>query len=74
LASQAPFNLGDEGFREAQVMKGLLQGLCDLLRLAAVPRETLLGLQVASVSGFGLFVGVSFGWGHGALLCTVVLP
>jgi hypothetical protein len=61
LAPQTPFDLGHEVVRQPQGIKGLLEGLSRLLRLQAAP-----------VSGFGMFFGASFGWGHGALLCTVV--
>jgi hypothetical protein len=46
----------------------LLEGLGGVLRLAAVTCEALLCLQVAPVSGFSLFFGVSFRWGHAVLL------
>jgi hypothetical protein len=42
LAAPAPFNLGYEIFREAQVMESLLQGLGGLLCLAAITCEALL--------------------------------
>jgi len=36
-------------------MERLLQGLCGLLRLTAVTLQALLGFQVATLSGFGMF-------------------
>jgi hypothetical protein len=74
LTSQTPFDFGHEVMRKPQGIEGLLEGLSSLLRLAAITCEARLCLQVAPVSGFGMFFGASFGWGHGALLCTVVLP
>ena len=71
LTLQAPFDLGDEVFRKPQVIERLLEGLGSLLRLAVVTCETLLSLQAAPVSGFGMFFGISFGWGHGMLQCAV---
>lgn len=52
-------------------MERLLQRLGGLLRLAAITCEALLCLQAAPVSGFGMFFGASFGWGHGVLRCAV---
>src|SRR5215471_289274 len=71
LAPQAAFDLGHEVFRQPQVIEGLLEGLGGMLRLAAVPRETLLRCAIMALSGFGVFFCVSCGWRHGALLCTV---
>ena len=71
MAPQAPFDLGHEVFRKPQVIEGLLEGLGGVLRLAAITCEALLGLQAAALSGFGLFFGASFGWGHGVLRCSV---
>jgi hypothetical protein len=68
LAPQASFNLGYEVFRKPQVIKGLLEGLGGVLRLAAVAREALLRGAIPALSRFGLFFGVSFRWGHAALL------
>ena len=55
LAAQAPCDLGHEVFRQPQVIEGLLERLDSVVRLAAVPREALLGLQAATWSGFGVF-------------------
>ena len=71
LAAQAPFDLGHKVVRQPQVIEGLLEGLGCMLRLAAVTCEALLCVQVAPVSGFRLFLGASFGWGHGVLQCVV---
>jgi hypothetical protein len=71
LAAQAPCDLGHEVVRKPQVIERLLEGLGSVLRLAAVTCEALLCLQVAPVSGFGMFFGASFGWGHGVLQCAV---
>jgi hypothetical protein len=74
LTAQTPFDLGHEVFRQPQGIEGLLESLSRLLRLAVITCEARLCLQVAPVSGFGMCFGVSFGWRHGALLYTVVLP
>src|SRR5215471_20631443 len=49
-------------------MERLLQGLRGLLRLTAVTLQALLGLQVATLAGFGVLFGVSFAADHGVLL------
>ncbi len=71
LAPQASFELGDQVFGEAQVLQSVLEGLSGLLRLASVTLQALLRLQAAPVSGFGMFFGASFGWGHIVLRCAV---
>ena len=57
LAAQARFDLGHEVFRQPQVIEGLLEGLGSVLRLAAVPRETLLRFQATTLPGFGVMFG-----------------
>jgi hypothetical protein len=52
-------------------MERLFQDRGSVLSLAAVTCETLLDLQAAPVSGFGLFFGASFGWGHCVLQYAV---
>jgi hypothetical protein len=49
-----------------------MQGLGGLLGLAPIALKALLSIAAAALSGFGLFSGVSFGWGHDALLCIVM--
>jgi hypothetical protein len=49
-----------------------MQGLGGLLGLATVTLEALLSVEAAARSGFGLFFGVSFGWGHDDLLCLIM--
>src|SRR5713226_2010786 len=71
LAVQAPFDLGHEVFRQPQVIEGLLEGLCGVLRLAAVSIEALVRCAITAPSGFDMFFCASFGWGHGELLCIV---
>jgi hypothetical protein len=71
LTPQASCDLRHEIFRKPQVIKRLLEGLGRLLCLAAVTYETFLGLQATPVSGFSLFFGISFGWGHDVLRCVV---
>jgi hypothetical protein len=71
LTPYAPFDLGYEVFRKPQGIKGLLEGLGGVLRLAAIMCEALVHCAITTPSGFGAFFGTSCGWGHGALLCTV---
>ena len=71
MTSQAACDLGYEVFRKPQVIKGLLEGLCGVLRLAAIPCEALLGLQAATLSGFYVFFDGSCDERHGVLLCAV---
>jgi hypothetical protein len=71
LPPEASLDLGHEVFRKPQVIEGLLQGLGGVLRLAAVSRETLMHVQVTTLAGFGVLLGVSRAWRHGALLCSV---
>src|SRR5687768_3359915 len=49
-----------------------MEGFGSLLRLAPVALEALLGVAAPAHSGFGLFSGVSFGWGHADLVCIVM--
>ncbi len=71
LAAQASFDLGHEVCRQPEVIEGLLQDLGGVLRLAAVTLQALLGFEVATLSGFGVFFGVSCAGGHGKLLYCV---
>jgi hypothetical protein len=71
LAAQAPFDLSHEVFRKPQVIEGLLEGLCGVLRLATVARKALLRCAITASSGFGVVFGVSGVWRHRALLCFV---
>jgi hypothetical protein len=41
-----------------------MEGLSGLLPLATIALEALLSVSAATVSGFGLFFGISFEWGH----------
>jgi len=41
------------------------------LGLGALWLEAFLGFEATALSGFGLFFGISFGYGHGKLLRTV---
>src|SRR5688500_18235457 len=49
-----------------------MEGFGSLLRLAPVALEALLGVAATAHSGFSLFSGVSFGWGHADLVCIVM--
>jgi hypothetical protein len=71
LASQASFNLSYEVFRKRQVIKGFLEGLGGVLRLAAVALEAFSSGATPALSRFGMFFGASFGWGHSVLQCAV---
>jgi hypothetical protein len=53
-------------------MESLLQDLGGPLGLRAVALKAFSGSTATALSGFGLFFGVSFRWGHDALLETVV--
>jgi hypothetical protein len=65
LAVQAPFDLGDEIFRQPQVLEGLLEGLGGVLRLAAVAREALVRCAIPAPASFGALFSVSCGGEHG---------
>src|SRR5207253_3174331 len=69
LAAQAPFDLGHKVVRQPQSIEGLLEGLGGVLRLAAITCEALLHCAAATLSGFGVLFGGSYGEGHGVLLC-----
>ena len=49
-----------------------MQGLGGLLGLATVAIEALLSVEATALSGFGLFVGVSFRGGHDDLLSIAI--
>jgi hypothetical protein len=71
LAAQAPFDLSHEVFRKSQIIEGSLKGFGGVLRLAAITCEALLRCAITASSGFGVLCGISFVWGHGALLASV---
>src|SRR6266478_2470312 len=50
-----------------------MQGFGGMLRLVPIAVEALLSVTTAALSGFGLFFRVSFGLGHDALLCIVII-
>jgi hypothetical protein len=50
-----------------------MQGLRHPLRLTLIALEALVRLKATTVSGFGLFFGVSCAGGYGTLLLTGVL-
>jgi hypothetical protein len=52
-------------------MESLFQDLGSVLRLAAVTLQALLGFEVTTLSGFGMFFGVSLTGGHGEILHSV---
>jgi hypothetical protein len=52
-------------------MERLFQDRGTLLRLATVTLKTLPRVEATALSGFGLLFGVSFRWGHDALLASV---
>jgi hypothetical protein len=57
--------------RQPQGIEGLVKGLGGVLRLTAVSYETLLRFQATTLASFGELSGVSFPWGHEALLVSV---
>ena len=71
LGTQAAFDLGDQVVGQAEVVEGLMQGLDIALGLPLLAFVALFGIETAPFDGFGLFFGVSSGWGHGKLLRTV---
>jgi hypothetical protein len=70
---KAAFDLGNEGLGKLKVFKSLMQGFDIVLGLLLLALQALLGFEVTSLSGFGLFFGLSFGWGHGGFLRAVYL-
>ena len=48
-----------------------MEGLDVALGLPLLALVTLFGIETAPCEGFGVFFGVSFGWGHGAFLRMV---
>jgi hypothetical protein len=48
-----------------------VEGVDSALRFSLLALMTFSGIEPTPLDGFGLFAGVSFGWGHGALLDTV---
>jgi hypothetical protein len=50
-----------------------VQSLCSLLRLTPVALKAFMSVSATALSGFGLFLGVSFAGGHRGLLPTVML-
>jgi hypothetical protein len=71
LGLQAAFNLGDQGIRKIQVFEGLMDGLDR--GLGTLLLEAFLSFESTVFSGFGLFGSVSFHWGHGELLRTMLV-
>ena len=71
LAAQSPFDLRHEVFRKPQIIDGLLEGFCGVLRLATVARKALLRCAITASSGFGVFFHGSCAWGHDVLLYFV---
>ena len=68
MTAQAPFDLGHEVFRKPQVIKGLLEGLGGVLRLAAVALEAFGRGATPALSRFGLSFMILSGTAHGVLL------
>ena len=62
LTPQTPFDLGHQIYGEAQVLRGLLQGLDGLLCLVVIS-EALLRCEAATLSDFRVFF-TSRGGGH----------
>jgi len=70
LGSQAAFDLRDEVVGQAQVMESLVEGFDITLGLFLLAFVSLLSVETAP-SGFGVFLCISFGWGHRALSCIM---
>ena len=49
-------------------METLVEGVDSALRFSLLALMTFSGIEPTPLDGFGLFAGVSFGWGHGACL------
>src|SRR2546430_7657368 len=73
LGLQAAFNLGYQRIGKIQVFEGLMDGLKRVLGLSTLLLEAFLGFESTAISGFGLFVSVSFHRGHGELLRAVLV-
>jgi hypothetical protein len=68
LTPQTPFDLDHEVFRQPQVIKGFLEGLGGVLRLAAVALEAFSSGATPALSRFGLSFMILSGTAHGVLL------
>jgi len=73
VATQAACDLLHEVLGEAQVVEGLFESLKGPLGLLLIASQALVGFLTTALSGFGVFFGVSFAWGHGVLLRTVMI-
>jgi hypothetical protein len=51
---QAPFDLRDQGVRQAQLLQGVVEGLSSLLRLAAIPCKAFSSGAAPALSRLGL--------------------
>ena len=65
---KAPFDLGQEVFRQPQVIEGLLEGFGGLLRLVAVALEALSGSMTPALYRFRPLFMILSGAAHGVLL------
>ena len=52
-------------------MEALVEGVDSALRFSLLIRMAFSGVEPTPLAGFGVFAGVSFGWGHGAFLHIV---
>jgi hypothetical protein len=68
LASQTPFDLGHEVFRQPQIIEGLLEGLSGLLGLAAITCEAFSGRTAPALYRFRLSFMILSGTAHEVLL------
>ena len=73
LAAQASFDLLDQGVGHTQGMQRVCESLNGSLGPLLIMPQPFVGGVPTALSGFGLFVGVSFEGGPGMLLRTVCL-
>jgi hypothetical protein len=52
-------------------MKALVEGVDSTLRFSLLVRMAFSGVEPTPLDSFGVFTGVSFGWGHGVFLHIV---
>ena len=71
MGSQTAFDLDDQVVGQAQVMEGLVERVDVTLGLSLLVLLAFFSIEATTLDGFGLFFGVSSGWGHGGFLRSV---
>src|SRR5262249_45976062 len=71
LGAQSPFDFDDEVIRQTHIVEGLRQGFDIALGLTLLLLMAFFRLQATTCESFGVFVAVSCGRGHEALLVRV---